>query len=865
MSAISAVLQQPAAQAVGWALVHFIWQGALVGVLTALALAALRRGAADVRYVVAAIGLSLMVTMPIVTGMQAWRQAAAPVVTPAAVFRTGDASPAEDARTTAAAAVVAAASDESARAGAASGAGPAVRSGVEPWLPVMVLAWFCGVAVLTLRLLSGWVWVQRMKSHGAVAAEAGWQAMAARLARRLHIRRTIVLLESSLVDVPTVIGWIKPVVLMPASALAGLAPHQLEAILAHELAHIRRHDYLVNLMQSLVETLLFYHPAVWWLSRRIRTEREHCCDDLAVSLCGDPVTYAGALADLEEMVSASAASRAHRRRQLVMAADGGSLLQRVRRLLGAPCHAGREPGWLAGSAAIVVMLSIAAGAVSSETPQAPSAPALSGTAGISITGGIQAPPIPPVPPAPPAPPAPPDVAMTSGFPSLPSLPELPSLPSMPSLPAIPAAPQGMSGTRGQSSGNYSWSHNGARIQINYSGEVEFSGDDTDVSRLSPGGYFQISDGAWFGGHSVEFRADAEGNITRRYWIGPSEKPFDPAGRAWLSTTLPRFVRQSGMGAPARVARILKASGPSGVLAEITLIEGAWAKRIYFQELLKTAALDSALAARLLEQAGRELTSNYELASLLIAGADKLLVDDATRKAYFDAARTIGSDYEMRRVYAAALKKGAVSPALLAGILDASRSIDSDYEAGSLLVQVSELQPLDNATRPAFFAALSTIGSDHEKRRVLAALGRRTDLPRATLEAMIEAGSSLSSDHEAASFLLQAAGRTPIDGSLIAPFFRAVDGLGSAYERGRVLRAVVRQPGLTGDAVMAVLRAARGMSSGYEVSQVLLATAAAVPLSGEARELYVDAAERLGSHEQGQVLAALVRSERRPGR
>src|ERR687891_1536007 len=103
--------------------------------------------------------------------------------------------------------------------------------------------------------------------------------------------------------------------------MSGLSAQQLEAILAHELAHIRRHDYLVNLLQTLVETLLFYHPAVWWLSRRIRLEREHCCDDLAVSLCGDPYTYASALADLEQLRGSG---------QLVVAATGGSLLQRVR-------------------------------------------------------------------------------------------------------------------------------------------------------------------------------------------------------------------------------------------------------------------------------------------------------------------------------------------------------------------------------------------------------------------------------------------------------------------------------------------------------------------------------------------------------
>src|SRR5262249_13851986 len=149
-------------------------------------------------------------------------------------------------------------------------------------------------------------------------AEPAWQAIVTRLSRRLHIARRVRIFRSSLVDVPTVIGWLKPVVLVPASALAGLAPHQLEAVLAHELAHIRRHDYLVNLMQTLVETLLFYHPAVWWLSRRIRLERENCCDDLAVHLCGDPYTYARALADLEQLRGG--------RRQLALAATGGSLL-----------------------------------------------------------------------------------------------------------------------------------------------------------------------------------------------------------------------------------------------------------------------------------------------------------------------------------------------------------------------------------------------------------------------------------------------------------------------------------------------------------------------------------------------------------
>ena len=166
------------------------------------------------------------------------------------------------------------------------------------------------------------------------------------------MNRPLRLLRTACVEVPTVIGWLRPVILLPAACLTGLTPAQLESIIAHELAHIRRHDYLINLLQSAVETLLFYHPAVWWVSRRIREERENCCDDLVVEVCGDRVGYARALATLEELRPASA--------QLALAAGGAPLLQRIRRVLGQGERSAGRPAWPLAGVLVVLLLAVTA-------------------------------------------------------------------------------------------------------------------------------------------------------------------------------------------------------------------------------------------------------------------------------------------------------------------------------------------------------------------------------------------------------------------------------------------------------------------------------------------------------------------------
>ena len=229
-----------------------------------------------------------------------------------------------------------------------------VRSVVQPRLPFLVALWFAGVVFCSLRPIWG-VWTQwRLQSVGLSQVSDGLRDSLADLARRMGVTRVVQIAQSAYVTAPMVVGYLKPMILLPASVLTGLTPNQLESLLAHELAHVVRHDWLVNAIQVVVETLLFYHPAVWWLSRRIRDERELCCDDIALAIVGDRATYGRMLLALEELRHASLLETLVT--PATMAATGGSLVARILRLMPVPREMERaQRGWLSGAVALLVL------------------------------------------------------------------------------------------------------------------------------------------------------------------------------------------------------------------------------------------------------------------------------------------------------------------------------------------------------------------------------------------------------------------------------------------------------------------------------------------------------------------------------
>ena len=358
----------------GWTLVHFLWEGAAIALLALVALWGLRHRSPQARYAVACASLVAMLAAPIVTAAVLSR--AVVVIAPAAVQRTAEAQPDTLAIPDATSASADAASLAINVLMARNGSSVDVRAGgSRAWLPLVVMLWFAGVAALLIRLLGGWWRITRLHRAARAAAPSAWTAAAARIAATLGLSRRVHVVDSSLVDTPTVIGWVKPVILLPIAAFAGLSPTQVEAILAHELAHVRRHDFLVNLLQTFAETVLFYHPAIWWVSARIRAEREHCCDVVALSVCGDAVSYAEALVELESWRTVHS--------RLAIAATGGKLLTRVRRLLGAPADdAPRSLGamLIAGIVALVICIAGASHYLVAAQPDDAAAPQVAGDA-----------------------------------------------------------------------------------------------------------------------------------------------------------------------------------------------------------------------------------------------------------------------------------------------------------------------------------------------------------------------------------------------------------------------------------------------------------------------------------------------------
>ena len=330
MQHLAQIPAHPLVHALGWTLLHFCWQGVLVAAILWCVLGLLGGESSQARYGAACLALALLVALPLATyarvasaeyALRAQTWSSEIVLDPGMMLQVGVGAPVE--------------------------AWPVrLALALDRCLPWILMAWFAGVLVFVGRLNFGLRVARRLKNAETRTPPSELLQAFDALRVRLGIARAVRLLHSARVQVPTVIGWLRPVVLIPASCLIGLSTEQIEAIFCHELAHVRRHDYLVSVFQSMVETLLFYHPAVWWVSKQVRRERECCCDAIAVGMGGDVLAYARALSYLEERRAGFP--------EFVLGANGGALKMRIKRLLGRPENTAASQ--LASIALLVILI-----------------------------------------------------------------------------------------------------------------------------------------------------------------------------------------------------------------------------------------------------------------------------------------------------------------------------------------------------------------------------------------------------------------------------------------------------------------------------------------------------------------------------
>ena len=359
MTLLSSFAQSPLIQAVGETLLHSLWQAMFVALASALTLSVMKRTAATLRYAVAIFALVLCATLPVVTLLIVLPSSAPAQSKVTSQLTTERASLGPDATLAQQQVQLIPPEEKISTSGGRQTTWAQRRThslvlkrGIAAGLPWAVALWLVGVLIHAVQLILAFRITYRLRTVSVKPVPPYVDATVRNLAERLRMNPNIPVRFSKVIDVPLVVGYLRPLILLPASALSGLSLAQLEMLLAHELAHLRRFDHIANLLQSVVETILFFNPAVWWLSRLVRQERECCCDLLAVRVCGgDVYGYANALATLETTRPTHLAT---------LASNGGSLLERILRLTGQTQNRKPHPShWLLGALLIVLPMLIA--------------------------------------------------------------------------------------------------------------------------------------------------------------------------------------------------------------------------------------------------------------------------------------------------------------------------------------------------------------------------------------------------------------------------------------------------------------------------------------------------------------------------
>jgi beta-lactamase regulating signal transducer with metallopeptidase domain len=287
---------------VGWTIIHSLWQGAIIALVFGSIMAVLKRSSSKLRYIVGVSVLILTVLITMITFVMVYSAEISGVVMQEAKIHN-----------------LAEMKDNSLLV--------SLKIYFEGNLPTVVILWFLGVIFFFFRFLSGLLYSRRLRNYNRNDVSEFWQEKLSEFCIRMKIKKQISIWESTLIKTPLVIGHLKPLILFPAGMMLGMSPEQVESLIIHELAHVLRSDYLMNLFQNIIDIVYFYHPGIKWISSEIRNERENCCDDITVLNTGNSFNYAKALVNVGQK-----SLNLVRNPALAAAGNSTRLFKRIRRL-----------------------------------------------------------------------------------------------------------------------------------------------------------------------------------------------------------------------------------------------------------------------------------------------------------------------------------------------------------------------------------------------------------------------------------------------------------------------------------------------------------------------------------------------------
>lgn len=712
-------------------------KGTVVLAAAALAALMLRRAAASARHMAWTIGFAGLLALPVLgLALPSWTLPILPaepvayspdvVTEPVRETKTADAAPS----------IVRTVSQPAPAPGSAEpvdAAAPAVREGNGVWDAlggVAVLAWIVGAVLALLRLAGS---VTRVRREGRTArplTDGPAAEMRDRLVWRMGIDRRVALLQGEDGCMPLTWGIARPRVLLPPGTEAWPAD-RLEAVLTHELAHVRRRDCAWQLIAEAACALHWFNPLAWAAARRLRLESEHACDDQVLIAGSRGADYAGHLLDVARTLRPPRAAAL----ASVPMARPSQLRTRLHAVLNAERARGPVPAYVAAPALIGagVLLAVIAALT----------PARAGAA---------------------------EPLAVSPAPCF-----IPRPGSTFDEETDDAGVRTIAWHTGSCDG-------GARIE----GEVRFTDDFTAVRSVSPGGVFRIALRDGPRSTEVVVRRGAGGGIHPAMRVGGHDLPWGPEAERWLARALPELMRISSYGADYRAATMLAQQGADAVAGEMGQLRTEALRSAYADALLGTG-LDAPTMRTALDHVAT-LENYAAVPQLLLRSADRLPADAGVHDAYLRAAARIESEPDLRRVLAALARPGRLRPEGWMELFRHARRIGSGRELELLLSDVAPVLPAERRVHAEYLAVARRIGGDADRRRALVALAASRRLDAAMQVRVIGEVAGLRSDAEKALLLTRLAPTLSRDAEVAQAFAAAAGWIESAPARARVMEA-----------------------------------------------------------------------------